>query len=143
MQIQTLNVLEVHLGFGQLICDLFTFHCCCFIIKIGHFYCSICLKLTLQNCQINVGTVNLICRCLEKSGNPQMLPIFFSVFNRVQEGAHTIFLTRCLIQLVRLLNRHSVDLRSWVDYSGTFGAQLFIQQHTKGGRTGCLLFLLL
>lgn len=143
MQIQTLNVSEVYLGFGQLICDLFTFHCFCFIIKMDHFYGSICLKFTLQNCQINVGTVNLICRCLEKSGNPQMLPIFFSVFNRVQEGAHTKFLTRCLIQLVRLLNRHSVDLQSWVDYSGTFGAQLFIQQHTKGGRTGCLLFLLL
>lgn len=70
-----------------------------------------------------------------ESGNYHMLPIFCSASKRLQEGvyAHPKFLTRCLIQMGRQLNGHNVDLWSLVGYLGTFGAQLFIQQHTKGG----------
>lgn len=133
------------------------------IIKLGLPLPSFESQRILGKC-MNCKSIMQMSREREKKKGPALVfALFFSIRSGPQsskwELAHAShfllgiqetprgsvcrgFLTRCSTQMGRQLNGHNVDLWSLVDYSGTFGAQLFIQQHTKGGEQVFLSFLL-
>lgn len=130
---------------------------CCAVV-LWPFKYQLIDTVTLCSLWVNAWTLNIICRCLEKGffaffsvqshplsnySNWELPPAFHfphSIQETPRGSVCRRFQTRCSIQMGRQLNGHSVDLWSLVGYLGTFGAQLFIQQHTKGEEQVFLCF---